>query len=58
VTILGGSYDSRTFANISCLRICLFPRYIQGLSGICIVRIEPQYFVQFQNSILPPVDPA
>jgi hypothetical protein len=34
------------------------PRYIQGLSGICIVRIELQYFAQFQNSILPPVDPA
>jgi hypothetical protein len=44
--------------NISCLRICLFPRCIQGLSGICIVRIQPQYFAQFQNSILPLVDPA
>jgi len=32
--------------------------YIRALAAYALFRIEPQYFAQFKNSILPPVDPA
>jgi hypothetical protein len=32
--------------------------YIRALAASALFRIEPQYFAQFKNSILPPVDPA
>jgi hypothetical protein len=50
--------ESWTLRNIRQLRLRLFPRDIQGLGGICIVRIESQHFAQFYHSILPPAEPA
>jgi hypothetical protein len=50
--------DSRTFAYILWLCVCLFPCDVQCLGGIRIVRIESQNFAQFHNCFLPTVESA